>query len=441
MKKSAAIISLLLPVLLICSCGSINNSGTSENNSSNGQISVPDRFKEFSFNEKVPSVFVYEITSNASNNLYELSKVTTTSQQYYRSSISETNSLTTKTVNFYEDENDIDLLLTDSLTITDNYSCADGVTFNEKVREEYAYWDTGYGYGIQIDNYSSGEMNKQSIQRVIYEGSTSQEIKQRYMRSKMTATYNDSCFFLNADGSYTYVDSHVNKYVSGYSYGNDTKDYRRTERRQDIRIISKDFYLLEVYSYGEIRSNQDNTTKEFLDSEELCDYYYSETKYEYNKKEKKSQLAFYSLLGDKKLVVDNQVRRLGKEATITETGYTFGEEETEYSCGSVYYESDPFPAYNGTFSGNFNLRFDGDYSTNPAGRLVLDVSTLSKTGIIETNTYNIVLSEDYVLPENEVRFDLVNYNSYLYFICLLRSYFRVYLTFDGNSAFITKIIY
>ena len=181
----------------------------------------------------------------------------------------------------------MDLFIANDVATMNREQTSDGITLKQKAKIETKQWDGGnqveYTYtvstvdGVKKETTSTSPISDASV---VYKKATIVEY---------ISTFSDGyTLYKNSDGSFAAIRSNVSKTVSGVQWGAETKEYIEESKSQTVYSISKDYRLINTYSYEEMAANRDQETGEWLSSIQVYSRSYASIDYKYGTRDKGS---------------------------------------------------------------------------------------------------------------------------------------------------------
>ena len=271
-----------IALFLLLACASITVSGCNEKGAGGA-----NHFKEFSFTGTVDQEQRTKIEEGILKNAENLRSIVMKVERHQKSALSKTVTTAESTTKLLDDPSNMDLFIANDVTTMNREQTSDGITLKQKAKIETKQWDGGnqveYTYtvstvdGVKKETTSTSPISDASV---IYKKATIVEY---------ISTFSDEyTLYKNSDGSFAAIRSDVSKTVSGVQWGAETKEYIEESKSQTVYSISKDYRLINTYSYEEMAANRDQETGEWLSSVQVYSRSYASIDYKYGTRDKGS---------------------------------------------------------------------------------------------------------------------------------------------------------
>ena len=271
-----------IALFLLLACASITVSGCKEKGAGGS-----NHFKEFSFTGTVDQEQRTKIEEGILKNAENLRSIVMKVERHQKSALSKTVTTAESTTKLLDDPSNMDLFIANDVTTMNREQTSDGITLKQKAKIETKQWDGGnqveYTYtvstvdGVKKETTSTSPISDASV---IYKKATIVEY---------ISTFSDEyTLYKNSDGSFAAIRSDVSKTVSGVQWGAETKEYIEESKSQTVYSISKDYRLINTYSYEEMAANRDQETGEWLSSVQVYSRSYASIDYKYGTRDKGS---------------------------------------------------------------------------------------------------------------------------------------------------------
>lgn len=444
MKKSFSILFSAV-VLALTSCNLAGNNGGSPAQAGK------DYFKEYTFVGTVTQEKKATILEAVQKNALRLSSIISHQESYQKAGYSTESASSDATMRICEDNSKQNFYVSKTSTHSKRSQSNVGVTITTETYSDSSNWDGGNGYQYYLTNSTTdGESEETATAYAISEELTNKEFKENRLTSALNIPTPDT-IYKNSDGSYTIIDSDINKEIYAYEWGSGTKEYNRTRKYQRVYSISSDYYLTGYYIYEESKANRDPSTGEWFSSETLLARSYQYIQYRYEFKDSASITILNNSVANKTFFVsasgvsahediltfDNST---GRYTVVHLDSNTYNRSLDLYSSDSaigIYkYRFTTTISYMGNYYDNNGNR---EYS---AQRFILTARTLRGTTVSE-RTYPLTLNNSF---NSNGPFDVTTANGDVYVVNIeYYSYssitLQIMFTFNGSTAVIDSVSY
>lgn len=438
-------------VLALTSCNLAGNNGGSPAQAGK------DYFKEYTFVGTVTQEKKATILEAVQKNALRLSSIISHQESYQKAGYSTESASSDATMRICEDNSKQNFYVSKTSTHSKRSQSNDGVTITTETYSDSSNWDGGNGYQYYLTNSTTdGESEETATAYAISEELTNKEFKENRLTSALNIPTPDT-IYKNSDGSYTIIDSDINKEIYAYEWGSGTKEYNRTRKYQRVYSISSDYYLTGYYIYEESKANRDPSTGEWFSSETLLARSYQYIQYRYEFKDNASITILNNSIANKTFFVSvNNVDVYESIVTcdMTDASYTFSNNYSNiYTRQLTLLSSDKTTGiYRYRFITSLSYRgrsyydYDSgrDYREYYAQRFVLTAKTLRGVNISE-RTYNFTLNSSYT-NSNYYRYFTVITDGGNVYVINIENYdsnptVAVEFTFNSNTAVIDNVSY
>ena len=434
MKKSFLGVAFVMALLLV-GCNKEGNAAKANN-----------YFKEYTFNESVTAKQVSEVQEKLLENVLNIASITIKGETYRKDNLVETTINTKATQKILEDSSKKDLLILEGSGETETKRVADGITFEEKVKEKATEWDAGNGYRFTVEEATkNGKTEKEHNAYALAEDADHKAYKENRIKGLMNmASFNYDCY-LDAKGNYVFIYSDVEREVSGVQWGTSVKEYVEAARTQSVYTVDKNYQLTSYYVYHESVTNRDQQTGEWYDKEQIVSYTYAEASFDYGNREAAKIATLNTSIESQKFVLNLSANYYGADAVVVEaTGAT--NPNTYGITIDTAHETENFLSYNGDrengkyiLSVEQRLNFGYDNAYAQRYKVVANVMTGANKSV-EEKEFDLDLSAyaEKFSESNLCRIHKAENNKY-YAVNLVRYTLLVRMTveLDGSTAKVT----
>lgn len=429
MKKILSIFALVL-AFVITGC----NNGSGDNHKS--------YFKEYTFVGTASAEQLTKINEGLKNNVTKISSIKSKSESYSKSGSTKISGKSESTVKFLEDSSNPDLFISYSESSSSSDSKSNGETLNRKTKSESKRWDSGKKYVFTIANSTTnGEKQDSDSVYTMDEATKSKTYKENAIKGYYGAPDTNATYYLNSDGSFTVINSNIQKSVSAVQWGSETKEYITSSKSQTVYAISKDYQLTSYYTYEEQKANRDPQTNEWFSSEQLISMSYSLKEYKYGKRESASVSSLNNSIANKTFVTSVVANYHTATLTGASPTYTVNETNSQSGAVSLSYVS----SSNNIYQYRFNSTLSGNYGSSSgynAFRFDFEVKTLKGAGSETTQKCDFALSSAFTNSfSGNDQVEVVETHGYVYFVNKEYSSIgvRITVSFDGSKALVQSL--
>ena len=400
-----------------------------------GDVGGSNHFKEYTFTGTANSEQTKKIKEGLQKSLLSISSIITKEESNYKSGSSKSSGKSDSTLNILEDSANADKIIISRATNSSSDATSNGITINSTSKSEYKHWDAGKGYAFQTTKTTNNGVTEDNASYNELTGS-SQEYKESVIKSLVSLPESNT-YYINSDGSYTIINSSIEKNVTGVQWGNDTKEYIVGSKTQTVYSISKDYKLTKYYRYEERSSNRDQTTGEWFGSARIYYRVYTSKEYKYEKRGSASIATYNASIADKTWQISLGLSCY--EATANNNLEITQESETPYSVSySQYVDAGGVETYRLVTS--ITRPMNNQYY---AKRFAFISTTLYGADRVVTNEYNLLTNEQTTLGSNVYNYYhiytsggcdyFINTSTYSYYDL------EIVFTFDGANATVLSV--
>lgn len=405
--------------------------------SDKGAIGGTDHFKEYTFVGTANTEQTAKIYEGLQNALQNVSSMSGRTEEYSKSGSTRTAVKNEVTIKLYEDSTKPDQVMLIRTTSGSNESTSNGIILNTKSKGEYRVWDGGVGYSFALSKTTNNGISNENVTFSEISG-TSKAYKNSVISSYFSVP-NANTYYINSDGSYTVINSSINKEVTGIQWGDGTKEYIVASKSQTVYSISKDYRLTSYYSYSERSSNRDQETGEWFSSAQIYYRAYTSGEYKYGKRDSSSISTFNALIKDKTFTISSGLSSYSATVLSDNTIEQESKQSNSISCSQVS-SSGTTKRYRFYASISGGSSYDGRYA---ARRFVFGEKTLHGADQIVSNERELITNPNTITSSSFYDyFRLQTINNHLYIVNISSySYYELEITFDfdGTNANIYSI--
>ena len=276
-------------MFLLLACASITVSGCNEKGAGGAS-----HFKEFTFTGTADQTQKDKIREGIQNSVAYLRSIVEKTERHDKTALDKADRTGEATIKFLDDPSNVNLFIAYVTSNSNNNQTTNGITIKQKTKTETKQWDGGEGvqYTYKVETTNGNKKVTTNSMPISTDSTTHKHDTILGYLSTVPTSYS---IYTNSDGSFTAVQSSVNKTVSGVQWGSETKESIVEYKTQTVYSISKDYRLASTYSYEERAANKDQSTGEWLSSVQVYYRNYVSYEYKYGTRERASIKDLYKL--------------------------------------------------------------------------------------------------------------------------------------------------